>query len=285
MYQWRESALMLNAHATVIPSSGMAFRLHSWGVDAAHFDNPVHKHSFVEICYVMDGLGTYTDNGLDYPLRAGTFFCSKPGVIHQIRSRTGLCLLHVSFELDEQRALPEDAAAYQRLTEEAEVCIYDAEASASAALWRALLMPKQTGQALPASHLPAAAGLLLSSFIPLFVRTSSPQPRPVRSHSHLLQQAKRYIRDNLETEVSLQQIAGYLHVSPRHLSRLFAEGIGESFRRFVRRERISRAAYLLKHTDHSIQQIALLTGFGSVHAFTRAFTREMQQSPGRFRSS
>ena len=283
MYKWRESALMLNAHATVLPGGAKAFRVHGWGVDAAHYDNPVHKHSFVEICYVMEGEGTYTDNDVDYSLRAGTFFCSKPGVVHQIRSHSGLQLLHVAFELDEQYAAAEEVEAYRRLTEEAEVCIYDADAAATAALWRALLIPQQASQALPASQLPVAAGLLLSSFASLFVSGALPQPTPARSSSHLLQQAKRYIRDNLDTDVSQSQVAGYLHLSPRHLSRLFAEGIGESYSRFIRRERISRAAYLLKQSDHSIQHIATLSGFGSVHAFTRAFTREKQQSPGRFR--
>ncbi|WP_020619192.1 AraC family transcriptional regulator [Paenibacillus daejeonensis] len=283
MYKWRESALMLNAHATVLPGGAKAYRVHGWGVDAAHYDNPVHKHSCVEICYVMEGVGTYMDNDVDYPLRAGTFFCSKPGVPHQIRSRTGLQLLHVAFELDEQQASQEETDAYLQLTEEAEVCIHDADTAATAALWRALLIPQQVEQALPASQLPVAAGLLLSSFYSLFVRAALPQPQPVRSSTHLLQQAKRYIRDNLDTDVSQAQVAGYLHLSPRHLSRLFAEGIGESYSGFVRRERISRAAYLLKHSDLSIQQIAIQSGFGSVHAFTRAFTREKQQPPGRFR--
>ncbi|GBF74638.1 hypothetical protein PA598K_02995 [Paenibacillus sp. 598K] len=284
MYRWKESAALLNGQVAEVQTAGMALRIHGWGVDAPHYDNPVHKHSFVEICYVMAGEGSYTDQGTDYPLEAGTLFCSRPGATHQIRSRSGLTLLHLSLELDERRSLPEGIERYRRLAETSTICVSDADASAAAALWRALLLHEETRQTLPVEQLAQAAGLLIAALVHLFSPDAAPPPPRVRSGSvHLLERAKRYIRDNLDTGLTLQEVADYLHVSPRHLSRLFGEGIHESFGRFLRRERVGVAARLLRQSEQPIPEIAERCGFGSVHAFTRAFTRERGQSPARYR--
>ncbi|MFS0724386.1 helix-turn-helix domain-containing protein [Paenibacillus sp. 1P07SE] len=284
MYRWQESALLLNKYARELPGGDMALHIHGWGVDVLHFDNPVHKHSSVEICCVLDGEGIYKELDNSYPLRPGTLFCSRPGVTHQIRSDSGLALLHVSFELDELRSRPEGAEKYRRLTETPTVCVHEAAASASASLWRALLVPEGAGQALPTEQLPAAAALLIASLCHLFAPDAAAQTRPVTGSSvHLLERGKRYIRDNLEAPLTLQEVASYLHISPRHLSRLFGGGIHESFSRFIRRERVSRAAHLLRQTEQPIAEIAEHCGFGSVHAFTRTFTRERGLSPGKYR--
>jgi AraC family L-rhamnose operon transcriptional activator RhaR len=92
-----------------------------------------------------------------------------------------------------------------------------------------------------------------------------------------------FIRDNLDQPLSLGMVAAYLNVSRRHLSRLFSEGIHESFTGFIRKERVRQAAHLLGSTDLSIKEIAERTGFGSVHYFSRIFAREQKQTPGRYR--
>src|SRR5690606_6535815 len=105
-----------------------------------------------------------------------------------------------------------------------------------------------------------------------------------REHTHpLLQQAKLYIRDNLSQSLSLRHVANYLNVSERHLSRLFAEGIHESFTDFIRSERIRQAAHLLQTTERAIKDIAEATGFSTVHYFSRVFAEVMKLPPGEFR--
>jgi AraC-like DNA-binding protein/mannose-6-phosphate isomerase-like protein (cupin superfamily) len=284
MFQMRESELLLNRNVLVIPGSSITFRVHYWGNDMNHYDNPIHKHSFFEVCYVWDGDGVYMDDGETFPLRKGVFFCSRPGIVHQIQSRNGLSLLFVAFEVDESLTAPEEADRFRRLAVEAERCVYDADEAPTAFLWRALLLPDKGGRQLSYGLLPGVAGLLLQSFADLFLpRRPIPESR-ARPSGYLLQRAKLFIRDNLDQPVTLERVAEYLHVSERHVSRIFSEGIHESFNRYVREARIQQAAYLLKNTDLSIKEIAEKTGFGTVHSFTRAFTREKQVPPGRYRS-
>jgi len=284
MYKMKESGELLNRHALTVRSGGLSFVVHYWGISLEHFDNPVHKHSFFEICYVWGGRGEYVDDGATFELRPGAMFCSRPGVVHQIRSREGLALLFVAFEVDEGRSDPAEAEKYRTLAEDAEPILYGTEASHAANLWRSLLLPAAERQRASDELLADAAGLLLRSFADLFSPRRVERRLPSRSAEHLLRRAKLFVRDNLDRPITLAQVAEYLHVSERHVSRIFAEGIHESFNVFVRRERIRQAAYLLRHTDDAVKDIAERTGFATVHSFTRAFARELGVPPARYRS-
>ncbi|MGG0463830.1 AraC family ligand binding domain-containing protein [Priestia aryabhattai] len=83
-----------------------------------HYDNVPHKHSFFEVCYVLEGQGTYIDDGRPYPVKENIIFLSRPGVLHHIKSDTGLFLLYVGFELVES----ESTEKWTTLIEEAKRC-------------------------------------------------------------------------------------------------------------------------------------------------------------------
>ena len=281
----RETHALLNAHAMNLRRDDAEFKMHYWGVDHPHYDNPVHRHSFFEICYVLEGEGEYTDGGIDFPLRRGTHFCSKPGAIHQIRSREGMFLLFVAFELDESRSGEEAIGAFRSLFDKGKICVHDAEEAPSALLWKSLLVRSNGPGRLSPRAVRAAARALLLSFPDLF---ASEAPLPASSSAGryadaILRQAKLYIRDNLPQPLRIGEIAGYLNVSERHLSRLFSGGIGENFTNYVRSERIRKAADLLASTDLPIKEIAEASGFSSVHYFTRVFVQDKGMPPGKYR--
>jgi AraC family transcriptional regulator len=75
------------------------------------------------------------------------------------------------------------------------------------------------------------------------------------------------------------------HFSPYHFHRIFRGMVGESLKEHIRRLRLERAATQLKHTDHSVLDIALEAGFQTHESFTRAFGALIGCSPSQFRSS
>ncbi|MBP1963643.1 AraC family transcriptional regulator [Paenibacillus aceris] len=273
---------MLNEVVTVINGPAACFKIQYWGIDPCLFDNQPHKHSFFEICYVISGEGEYTEEGTLYPLRAGTHFCSRPGITHQIRTTKGLFICYVAFELDESQSDETMRDAFNGLAAHAEVCIYDGDHHPTAHLWKSMLMREGAGT-LPATAIPSLAYTLLVSFLGLFGKDTG-HPFVHRKNTNLLlQRAKLYIRDNLSQPLHLGDVAGYLNVSERHLSRLFSEGIHETYTDFIRSERIRQAAHLLLTSELPIKEIAEATGFSSVHYFTQTFKHEKKLPPGRFR--
>ena len=53
--------------------------------------------------------------------------------------------------------------------------------------------------------------------------------------------------------------------------------------RYLLELRLNTAMKLLRHTDHSIEQIARECGFGDRYYFTRIFTKHRQTTPAAFR--
>lgn len=92
-----------------------------------------------------------------------------------------------------------------------------------------------------------------------------------------------FIEDNLTSRITLMEIAENSWLSPFHFHRLFHAWTGYSVSEYVRLRRLSEAALKLIHTKERIIEIALEYGFGSQASFTRAFRRQYDTTPGRFR--
>lgn len=285
--QFRYVEQVLNANNRSCGDGEILFHIFNWGLTWKHYDNPVHRHSFYEICYVLEGEGEYEDEEVTYRLEDGVLFASLPGHWHQIRSRTGLRLLFVAFEVAGGSALP----AAQRYEDEllaAPSPVANEPEGVSALLWRALFRHVLQSQGTGEERTNALCAMLLRSFPETFgLRDEAAAARPKaassRSRSHLIQLAKRFIRDNLSQPLRLEDVAACLNVSVRHLSRMFKEEAGHSFVDFVTRERMREAEKLLKTTIHSVKEIADLTGFQSVHYFTRVFSDRYGLPPAAFR--
>ncbi len=285
LYHWSKSEERLNRYAGRLEGESLSFLVHYWGSVQHLTANSIHRHSFYEICYVDGGTGIYTDGDQMYPLYEGVAFCTIPGRLHQIKDVDGLNLLFVAFEPMERPSAQEVTVKYIEALQRCAVWTEHASDSPAIQIWKSMLLRSESDTSLPVSLLPKLAHVLLQSFPGLFGASGSFESAPLLSSAlQLIQKAKLYIRDNLGGPVSLPEVAAYLNVSERQLSRLFAESIHESFSSMVRTERIRAAELMLQHTRDPIKVIAERTGFSSVHYFTRLFTKFKGISPAAYRA-
>jgi AraC-like DNA-binding protein len=87
-----------------------------------------------------------------------------------------------------------------------------------------------------------------------------------------------------EHATSAEKIAGRLHVSPYHFTRIVSAVAGEPPAAMRRRILLERAAYRLHTTDDDLIEIAAEAGYASHEAFTRAFARAFGKPPSLWRS-
>jgi AraC-like DNA-binding protein/mannose-6-phosphate isomerase-like protein (cupin superfamily) len=275
----------LNQVARHLPGAPVSFNVHYWGGQFQLQDNLLHKHSFFEICYVLGGRGVYWEAGQEYLLQKGTLFCSRPGNLHQIYKTENLFLLWVAFEIDEAGSHTEGMTLFEQLIKTPHFYVTDADDSSAAYIWIALMQQAEAPYLSMTELIVSLAHSLLLSLQTLFCKANRGRERQIlnASSNSLLHQAKLFIKDNLAQQLSLNDVAKYLHISPRHLSRLFSEQEGMSYTSFVRRERVRAAAELLRSTDYPIKTIAEKTGFSSIHYFTKVFTEETNMTPREYR--
>jgi transcriptional regulator GlxA family with amidase domain len=84
---------------------------------------------------------------------------------------------------------------------------------------------------------------------------------------------------------STAAMAARVGVSRRHLSRLFAEHVGTTPAREVKRVRVTVAQSLLAANGGRLPDVAARAGFGSPETMRRAFRRTLGLSPGAYRAT
>lgn len=93
-----------------------------------------------------------------------------------------------------------------------------------------------------------------------------------------------YIYAHLDDDLSLDRLADVSGFSPYHWHRIYRAVRGETAAQTVRRLRLERAAAMLAQNAWPLERIARRAGFTSTDAFSRAFQRAYDRTPGRFRS-
>ena len=93
-----------------------------------------------------------------------------------------------------------------------------------------------------------------------------------------------YIRENITTEFSLDDMADALSASKFYLCHVFKEKTGTSVQRHVRELRMAKAKKMLLQSDASISDIAIECGFTDHSYFTKLFRIAEGMTPSEFRT-
>lgn len=100
-----------------------------------------------------------------------------------------------------------------------------------------------------------------------------------------LAKAIRIMENNLEEPLSTKEIAKEVKISTRMLELLAKKHLGMTPGKYYLRLRLQSARRMVLDTNHSILDIAVISGFSSQSALSRAFTKRYGKSPMRLRNS
>lgn len=98
-----------------------------------------------------------------------------------------------------------------------------------------------------------------------------------------IEKAILYIRDNYDKDISLNDVAEVVNISPYYFSKLFKEEKGTNFIDYITKIRIERAKELLKDPERSIKEVCVLSGYANPNYFSRIFKKQEGITPTEFR--
>ncbi len=95
----------------------------------------------------------------------------------------------------------------------------------------------------------------------------------------------QYICDHYDLPITINELAEIERYNVTYYNDWFKQQTGVSPGIYLRRTRIEKAKELLKDTDYSMTNVALLVGYSSNSTFTRAFRSITGMSPKTYRKS
>ena len=99
------------------------------------------------------------------------------------------------------------------------------------------------------------------------------------ARSDRIQRVLEYARSNLAARLSVQELAGVAHLSPRQFSRAFVTETGQSPAKAIEHLRVEAARLLIEQSRHTMEDVAAETGFIDTERMRRAFLRNFGQPP------
>jgi AraC-like DNA-binding protein len=109
--------------------------------------------------------------------------------------------------------------------------------------------------------------------------TGRTRPDTAAFHERAVLRVVAAMRDRLDEELSLDQMAEVAIMSPFHFNRTFHHVTGMPPRRFLSALRLDRARRLLLTTEERVTDVCFDVGYNSLGTFTRRFTEMLGISP------
>lgn len=96
---------------------------------------------------------------------------------------------------------------------------------------------------------------------------------------NVMDQAVAYIKEHIAESIMVETVARAVHVSPRHLSRLFQGEFHQSAGEYILSQRMMLAGELLKEGRLSVTMVSDRIGFGNYSYFIRQFRKFYGMTP------
>ncbi|MCR5215055.1 MAG: response regulator [Eubacterium sp.] len=93
-----------------------------------------------------------------------------------------------------------------------------------------------------------------------------------------------YINENFSRDLSLDDVARFVDISPYYFSKLFKQEMGENFVEYLTKYRVAQAKTFLANESLSIKEICGMVGYSDPNYFSRIFKKYEGVTPTEYRN-
>lgn len=272
---------IINSH-TFNPEIVYAFDC--WNSEG-HFNAP-HSHEYTEISIMLEGEALYTIEDEKHLVKANTVMVFNPGVVHWEKQplNTSAHELHIGIRNFLLTGYPKDTMPnketilspqgnHHKIMDIAWNIVHELEQESLEfrAMTKALTVQLivQIIRSLEASQ-----DLYLIGINPTVSRKQS-----------LVTDALHYIDRHYNEELTIDQIAQELLISPTYLSRIFKEVQDISVINYLIDIRMKHASTLLKESNLAVKEVAQLVGYQDPLYFSKQFKKYFGKTPSHYKTS
>ena len=244
--------------------------------DSKSITKKVHHHTDFEIHVIEKGLQIYEMDSCQYTINPQVFLIIPPQVKHRlIYSEPNTQKYSITFNSStEDVPLPYREA------------VYDCRAHLPDRIWDNLDFIKEEVILGRETSILMIKNRLLETIVLLFRAAGlleQPAENASSSTDSRITLAKQYIADNVELDLSADDVAKYCYLSPKHLSRLFLKHEECSLYNYIKTKRVEYIAALLRDGSLSLKEISERMHFSNEYYFNTFVRKNLGQPPGAYR--
>lgn len=235
-----------------------------------------HWHDFYEIHLIPDGTFLEQINGHQIEMGPRWLFFLKPYDVHEYKNVEPAYLYKLHFTIDifdtdiQQTLICENFSLITELSEQ--------DYQVIELMCKKIV--KEFDDQKP-NYMKLIRHLMNCLAIEL-IRLSNKQYQTTSSSDSLVL-ALDYIHHHYTENITMQQVADHVGLSPNYFCSKFHKEIGQSFKQYLRGLQLNHAATLLKVTDMSVSNISLESGINSFAHFLRDFKLYYGMTPTQYR--
>ena len=254
--------------------------------DHPRYQMNYHWHTEYELIRVLDGTLTMTLNEKSFDACAGELVFVHGGVLHA-GIPTDCVYECLVFDLDIFLRIAPCAPYIQRVLDRSALVYHHFLSTHRETLRIAGELFLEIKEKKPGYEM-AVIGHVYQFFAHIFSAHLYLDTQPHTSARDLrktvqLRKVIDYIDRNMNTPVTLHQLADAASMSPKYFCRFFYQMTHHTPIEYVNMQRIEYACYALSTTDDPITSIALSCGFNDLSYFIRTFKRYKGITPGQYR--
>ncbi len=238
-------------------------------------------HAVYEIQYCMEGEVDFIVNGESFSLREGEFLIVPPRAFHStVRVGENTKKLVFAFNIESRSEFISEA-----LEQMEHVRVWQGGESLHA-LIDLILEYAYIASPVSEAAIRNISELMLFEFFRRIHPTQEERALKIKvfESDRRVNAIATFIRENIEANIGVQDVAEHLHICPRHINRIAKSETGYTVTELINNEKVTRIKALLR-SDMSLHDIAVKVNFSSEYTLNRFFKRHEGLSIGAWRKS
>lgn len=235
-----------------------------------------HWHDFYEIQFITQGTLTEHINGHEIEMGPGWIYFLRPYDVHEYHGDGPVALYKIQFLID---ILDSDIQKILISNEFRLIMqLSDKESETLEPFFSKIVNEYNSNKFNRGAMLSYLMNCLATEMIRLGQRHASH-----RASSEAIVLALEYIHRNYAKNISMEQVATIVGLTPNYFCSKFHKEVGQSFKQYLRGLQLNHAATLLRVTDLSVSRICEDSGFNSLANFFKDFKAFYGMTPAQYR--
>ncbi|MDR0554261.1 MAG: AraC family transcriptional regulator [Treponema sp.] len=250
-----------------------------------------HAHSTYEFHFCAQGECLVETDTASFRVEEGFFYLSSPGVYHVQRPANSGEFVEYSLNCNIRRLEGPRQSVGKELEQvlalfSSSPCFPAADRFGAAALFnQALEEAEQRRLGFEWSLHSLVPRILVAAARAIELELSPVKAAASPAEDYRMARIEEYVRGHIREALSPKDLAGYMNLSEKQVSRIVFAHKGFPAKKFITRIKLEKAKELLASTDMPIKEIAAGLGFSNEYYFSAVFKLHVGAPPGMFRDS